>query len=728
MASRPPVIMPQPATGLLDRVISIFRGPNAADDAPPAQPVGGDPVRSASPTEPGAPAEVAMVYSRSPSGFSIDPRWLSQLALNDDRILTENGGLDNLKLYDALLDDDMCASAFQQRRMAVISRPWEVQPGDDSPAAAAAADHLRAQLGKLPWDRICDRMLYGRWYGYAVGEAIYKIGPDGKIWLDDVLVPNRAWFAFTNAGELRLKTAENAQGEVVPPNKFWAYRTGASHDFAPYGLGLAHWCYWPVWFKRNVVKFWAVFLEKFGMPTALGTFAQGSSQDVIDKTLAAAAAVARDAAVAKPDNVEIELLEAGRTGQGTYGDFVASMDDALLRIILSQTGTSKSEAQGLGGSQSDVMKDVRDEIVRSDSDMLHESFNQTIAKWLTEWNFGPGVAPPTVYRNLEDEEDLTALADRDVKLAGIGIKRTDESIKEVYGEGYERAEPPAPPPGFQPGVPGQPGGNVVELAAARAKLRGQFADQDRQPLYISRKLSPASARKVLAWAKAQGIPGLLPADELHTTVLYSKQPVDWFEMADEWEGGQDLTIAAGGPRKVEKLGDQGAIVLRFSSQRLAWRHNDLVDRGASHDFAEYLPHLTVGYAPPAGPDQPDEAGFNPESVEPYTGDLVFGPEEFAPIDDGWVDRVANRAFSAEDLDQIGQFADKLAREADPLLREFAASLRGKTHGLKDIDQLRVALLDALEKFPSDRLGELAGLPLVAVRAAAEADVESSLRA
>jgi phage gp29-like protein len=708
MARAPVPIFPQPRTGYLRQALGLLgiRGESAV-----ARPHGDDPIKAASPTEDTAPVPTG-VYSRSPSSFSIDPRWLNQLALNSDRILTEEGGAENLKLYEALLDDDVAASSFQQRRLAVVSQPWEVDPGDDSPQAAAAADHLREQLKIIGWDRICDRMLYGIWFGYAVGEAIYEVGPDGKIWMREIAVPDRAWFGFTNSGELRLKTAESPQGEIVPPNKFWAYRVGGSHDFLPYGIGLAHWCYWPVWFKRNVVKFWSIYLEKFGMPTAMGTFPDGAPDDVIAQTLEAASAVARDTAIAKPDNVNIELLAAGRTGEGSYLQFVSQMNDALLRIILSQTGTSKSEAQGLGGSQSEVMKDVRDEIVRADSDMLHESFNRTIARWLTDWNFGTEVPAPTVYRRLEEQEDLTKLAERDRILHGIGIKRTVESVRETYGEGYERDEPQEDAP---PAIPGRTGGNVVSLAQMRQlRAEQEFATQDVAPLYVSRKLKPASARALLSWAASQGIPGLLPAAELHVTVLYSKAAVDWFGMEPYGWADGDLRVGEGGPRKVEKLGEQGAIVLRFASYPLKARHEEMVERGASHDFPEYLPHVTVGYAP----------DFDPEGIEPYQGPLEFGPEIFAPIDDQWIDRIASREFSADDIDQIERFAAQLATEADPIMREFAASLAGKTGGIKDVDQLRVALLDALETFPSDRLGELAALPLVAVRAEAEGGADA----
>ena len=608
--------------------------------------------------------------------------------------------------------------------MAVVNRPWEVEAGGTAPLDVAAADHLRLQLKALPWDRICERMLYGIWYGYAVGEAMYKVGDDGKYWLADVLVPDRKWFAFTNAGELRLRTAESGEGEALPPNKFWAYRSGASHDFAPYGTGIAHWCYWPVWFKKNVIKFWAIYLEKFGMPTALGKFPAGASQTIQDNLLAAAAAVGRDAAVIIPDNAILELMAQGRSSDGSYLQFVNQMDDYLRRVILGQTGTSKSEAQGLGGSQSDVMKDVRDEVIRSDSDLLHESFNRTVAKWLTEWNFGPGVAAPRLYRNLEDQEDLTALAERDSKLKALGWVRTEKRFKETFGEGYERAPEPEPIPGAG-GLPA-PGfarpqlaaerdssGEIVDLAKEREKRRAEFAAMEPERVYISRKLKPAPGRALLRWASEQGIPNLLPVDKLHTTIITTTNPVDWFELGEDWGDGE-LHIPAGGPRLIKKLGESG-VVLQFSSGRLRWRHEELVERGAIDKWPEYLTHITLSY---------DAADFDPASIEKaFQGELIFGPEVFESVQDDWVERISSATFAADDLDRIDRWAAELAREADPLLAEFAAGLRGRVSGITNADQLRVALLEGLEQFPAERLGELAGLPMAAARAGAEAGLD-----
>lgn len=155
--------------------------------------------------------------------------------------------------------------------------------------------------------------------------------------------------------------------------------------------------------------------------------------------------------------------------------------------------------------------------------------------------------------------------------------------------------------------------------------------QDAAPrtLYVQRKL--LNGAELIKWAKSQGFTDTLPEDEMHVTVLYSKQAVDWMKMGQSWqtEDGGKLTVAAGGARIVEPLGDKGAVVLLFNSSELSWRHSDMVRNGASHDYDDYQPHVTITYS-----GAPDLA-----NVEPYRGELVFGPEIFEELDEDWAAKI-----------------------------------------------------------------------------------------
>ncbi|WP_312126306.1 anti-CBASS protein Acb1 family protein [Brevundimonas sp.] len=180
---------------------------------------------------------------------------------------------------------------------------------------------------------------------------------------------------------------------------------------------------------------------------------------------------------------------------------------------------------------------------------------------------------------------------------------------------------------------GEQDGEGDDEAAALSPLKGQQPNpiiaNDAAPrtLYVQRKL--LNAAEFIAWAKSQGFETTTPADDLHVTIAYSRRPVDWMKVGETWSNSDEgmLTIAPGGARLVEPLGDKGAVVLLFNSSELSWRHEAIKrDADATWDFPSYQPHVTITYA---GGD------VDLSKVEPYRGKLVFGPELFSEVDADW---------------------------------------------------------------------------------------------
>lgn len=178
--------------------------------------------------------------------------------------------------------------------------------------------------------------------------------------------------------------------------------------------------------------------------------------------------------------------------------------------------------------------------------------------------------------------------------------------------------------GGDPAVAGQGAPNVAQDA--------WVSDATPRPLYVRRDLMPASAKALAAWAKANGFATTLKPEDMHVTVLYSKQAVDPMKMGEAWgtETNGDLIIKRGGPRALEQF-DGGAVVLQFASWSLVSRHADMVRAGASHDFEEYLPHVTISYAAPEGMDL--------TKIKPFDGELHFGAEIFEPLDLDWKSKI-----------------------------------------------------------------------------------------
>jgi hypothetical protein len=407
------------------------------------------------------------------------------LLATTDTVLQGKGGIENLKVYRELLRDDQVASVWDQRRLSLTSCDTVVEAGADDPVGQRAAVELEAEIKAMAWDDITDKMLFSRFYGWGVAEVIWR--PNGqRVSFDRIVVRDRARFRFDINRNLYLWTMRGGW-ELMPDRKFWSITTGADNHDEPYGLGLAHALYWPVFFKRNDVKFWLMFLEKFGMPTAMAKVPAGMINDTatVNKAVAMLQQIATDAGVVVPDNVVVELLEAARTGSADYGGMFDAMNAAISKIVVGQTMTTDD---GASLAQGKVHEKVAQKIVEADADLLAESFNNGPVKWWTEWNF-PTAVPPKVYRLTETPEDLNGRAERDTKIHAMGFEPTEEYITETYGEGWQKSQTtdpfammanamarPAAPIAGEPEDDADPGQDFnerdsVALAAMRAARR-----------------------------------------------------------------------------------------------------------------------------------------------------------------------------------------------------------------------------------------------------------------
>lgn len=395
----------------------------------------------------------------------------SLLLAPQDTVLQARGA-GNYQIYREVLRDTQVASTFSQRRLAVVARPWEVEPGGKRAIDRAAAEHLREQLTRVRWDRSTNGMLYGVFYGYAVAELLYGVD-GGYVTLDAIKVRDRRRFGFDGEMNLRLQTMSQPNpGERVADRKFWHFCTGADHDDEPYGLGLAHWLYWPVFFKRNGLKFWLIFLEKFGQPTAKGSYPGSATAEEKTRLLNALQAISTDAGVIVPEGMGIELIEAARSGTADYTALYDRMDQAISKVVLGHTGSSDATPGRLGGE--DNAHDVRQDLVKSDADLVCESFSHGPARWLTDWNF-PGAQYPRVFRQIDEGEDLDMRSQVDERLHGMGYEpETIEQINETYGGRWKKKVAAVTPPAGGAGVPDKA---AIDFAEAPAAVAAAVAEQ-----------------------------------------------------------------------------------------------------------------------------------------------------------------------------------------------------------------------------------------------------------
>lgn len=613
-------------------------------------------------------------------------------------------------VYDRILADDQVFSTLQQRRTAVVSCDWTCVAGDqDDARSVAAAEAMSATLKRIGWDRVTDKMLFAFFHGLSVAEILWG-ERDGLMDFAAIRVRHARRFRFDETGDLKLITRVDPQGKALPARKFWTFVVGGSDDDEFYGRGLAEWLYWPVLFKRNGLRFWNTFLDKFGSPTALGKYRPGTPRADIDKLLGALGAIATDSGIAVPEGMAIELLQIARSGTADFATLCRYMDEAIAKVILSQTMTTQD---GSSLSQAQVHAGVKEEVVRADADLLCDSFagQDGPVRWWTDINFGPDVAAPIVRRTVGEEIDAKVEAETDGAIKGLGWELTDEAFRDKYGEGYVRQAAASPVASETEEVDTPADGQQVDADgtgdgdAMAADKAASFAADDPRPLYIYRRL--INADDLIAWARSQGFTAMLAAADLHVTQAYSKRPVNWMQCGNFWGWPDEkagLVVAAGGPRMVERLGDS-AVALVFYAGLLENRWRDLRDKGCSWDFDSYFPHVTLTY---------NGGDLDLSMIEPYRGELRFGPEIFEPFEEDWQERVREASFAGPagpvlagvsepliDDDPDDLLTDQLVREAGyQAVKPLADPLLGAIRAADSADQLR----DLLNAVPGDAAG------------------------
>jgi phage gp29-like protein len=388
----------------------------------------------------------------------------------NDPLLMERGmsGTQAHELYRDLRRDGKVFSGLQKRKLAVVSREWTVEPVVESDQGVKDAEVVNDILGGFAFDQLCNDLMDALLVGWQPTEVIWTlrdvtVGGVTRQMVVPARVVKRSHRRFVYVQdegqpfELRLLTRDDMQrGMALPDRKFIVHRVNAEDD-NPYGTGVGLQLYWPVYFKRKGVLAWTKFLDRFGLPIPWGKYPSSASAREKGTLFEALRAVSNDGLIMTPDSTEIELLESKLSGSATpHQAHVEFMDDWIMEVILGQSPRGKSG--GALAAASNEREDVRLELSQADSDLLSETLNGTLIRWICELN---GLEPCLVYRRVEKEEDLKASSETDLNVKGLGFEMSVEGVKSKYGEHWERS---APPPVLPPPSPGSGNGPPASFA------------------------------------------------------------------------------------------------------------------------------------------------------------------------------------------------------------------------------------------------------------------------
>ena len=373
---------------------------------------------------------------------------LSPLAFAADALPGGEGYL----TYRKMQHDPQIKACVSTKKFAVLSRGWEVHPASDSAADVAVADFVRSCLNDMKGS-VLD-VLYDSMDALALGVAIQEINwclrSDGLIGLASIKAKDPAFFLmetdeFLNVLHLRSLPTVNAPSapagsplaeSELPVEKFviYAYQPSYSNPMGSSDLRAA----WQSWFvKQQLMRWWAKYLEKFGMPTVAGSYDATKGYGVKQQRefLGLLAAVHNESALVHPSDMTVKLLEAARVNETGFNEAVAYLDRSIAKSILGQSLTSDSSDRGstyaLGAVQANVLSFYLQKLQRDLEDVV---MNEQVIKRLVGYNFPAGTPCPKFHLGRIDDDRLAATAALMQTLISGNVVAPDEPwIREYLG-------------------------------------------------------------------------------------------------------------------------------------------------------------------------------------------------------------------------------------------------------------------------------------------------------
>lgn len=356
------------------------------------------------------------------------------------------------------------AAVLQARKDGVAGEEMQVLPGiEDDEAAQEVADAFREHVVETEaFEGLKMDLLDGLAKGYSVVQPRWDTttSPYWTIaeyeWLD----PRYFVFDRETMLELRLRDQSSTDGRKIPTGQFIVHMPKLKTGI-PIRGGIARCAAVAYMFVSAVSRQWAAHTEVYGMPLRIGKYDPEVHHEAeIAMLLTALRNLGSDAAAMLPTGMEIEIVDARATAQGTniFEQKIAYWDGCISKLVLANTLTTDAGAQGSGTrAQGQVHESQQLKILKMDAKQLCATIRREIATRWTLYNFGPDAAVPRLLIDLDEAEDLSALATALKPMLDAGLEIDADEARERFG-GWRKPEAGAETVGGRPVEPTNPNG------------------------------------------------------------------------------------------------------------------------------------------------------------------------------------------------------------------------------------------------------------------------------
>lgn len=317
-------------------------------------------------------------------------------------------------------------SEMDKRKKGVNSLDWNVKPPrkNPTPQEKKIAEEVAEWIGDIKsLELVFYNALDAIGHGYGCQELEWE--RLGNLWLPKEFhytIPRNFMTPQASPNELRLNDSSPEGSE------FWDFGWFVHKHQAKSGYiarsGLHRILAWPFLFKNYGVRDVMEFLETYGLPSKIGKYQEGATQEEKMTLLRAVMSIGRNAGGIIPKGMSIDFEKATDGDTKNHFDLVSWCEKTESKVIVGGTLLSQADGKTSTNAQSNTHEIQFRSIVKSDAKQLARSLTDSLISSMMRLNY-PNITRdryPEFYFDTSDVEDMEVFSNSLEKLVTVGMK------------------------------------------------------------------------------------------------------------------------------------------------------------------------------------------------------------------------------------------------------------------------------------------------------------------
>lgn len=328
--------------------------------------------------------------------------------------------------------DSHIGAQIRTRKQAVAGLPSIVEATGDSPLELQIAKELGNITSSHAFSNLVFALGDGIFKPYSVCEILWEMGEKWKP-VDFIFRDPTSFAVDLNDGStILLRTDDFPKGEPLEP---WKFVVHTPRQFAgPVCTnGLVRPAAVMYSLKTLGATAWVGYLEVFGIPWRVGTFAEGASEKDKETIAEMVQAIGLDGGIVIPETMDIKVIDNTGTSGSTsmHQELCDWCDRQVSKAILGQTLTA--DTGGGSYAQGMVHDGIRRTLLVADAKDMAATITRDIIEPYVLINYGVETPVPKFRFVTEEPEDRAAWATMIAPLIDRGLIVQQSTVRDILG-------------------------------------------------------------------------------------------------------------------------------------------------------------------------------------------------------------------------------------------------------------------------------------------------------